>query len=886
MSHTLGSRGTPALSGSSGSAGVPAPSVSTPPDANPLKEPRVQRLLLALAIGFGLYAFMFAFGGVARDLDYLQAVRTMRHLPMSVLAWSMAATAVSFVGFIGREATALRYVGARVPRLALVLCGLSAAALSNAAGFGVFTAAAVRYRIYGAVGVRSFDVARIIGFVMAGFVIGLATIGGGAAVARAPDVAALFGWSPGLVRTTGGLALVCVSVLFAFGAPRPLRWFGEPVTPPGRDLIALQALWTGVRLVGAAAALWVLLPPGLIGLSSFVPLFAAATALGALSHVPAGAGVFELVVLWALRGRAPTEAVAAALFAYRAIYFLLPLLLSAITFGAFEWRLAFDPTMPRADVKLARAAARLTPTFVGLLAFVIGVVLIVSGATPTFGSRLMSLSRHVPLWALETSSFLGSIFGVVFLFLARGLFDRRDGAWRLAVGATLASLVFSFVKGLAFGEVALLACFLALLLASRRQFDRPTSLFDQPFTWGWFTAVGAILAAAFGFLWLAFHNTHSHVGDWWSFAFDAQAPRAMRAVLGAVVSAGGFALWQLMRAPSGRVTPPDPATLARALEVIETAARSEAQMALMGDKALMLSTSGRAFLMYGKRGHSWIALYDPVGPRDEWRDLVERFVRLAAEHGGRANFYQTRSDNLSLYLDFGFTATKLGEEAILDLAAFTLKGGAFSHLRYALKRGERDGMVFEYLPAGAAISRIDDLAAISNSWLEARRSEEKGFSVAAFEPGFLARQCVGLVSQNGRPVAFASAMTAGGEATLGLLRSSDAESPVAMEFLLTRLAMALRDQGFGRFSLGVAPLSGITPTPLRTGWRRVAALLWRHGNRFYNFQGLRAFKNKFNPTWEPRYLVSSGAIGPFMALADATALIGAALSKPRSNALV
>ena len=255
-----------------------APSVSTPPDSNPLKEPRVQRLLLALAIGFGLYAFMFAFGGVARDLDYLQAVRTMRHLPMSVLAWSMAATAVSFVGFIGREATALRYVGARVPRLALVLCGLSAAALSNAAGFGVFTAAAICYRIYGAVGVRSFDVARIISFVMAGFVIGLATIGGGAAVARAPDVAALFGWSPGLVRTTGGLALVCVSVLFAFGAPRPLRWFGEPVTPPGRDLIALQALWTGVRLVGAAAALWVLLPPGLIRLSSLVPLFAAATA--------------------------------------------------------------------------------------------------------------------------------------------------------------------------------------------------------------------------------------------------------------------------------------------------------------------------------------------------------------------------------------------------------------------------------------------------------------------------------------------------------------------------------------------------------------------------------------------------------------------------------
>jgi phosphatidylglycerol lysyltransferase len=880
MSYAVDSQGTPASSSPSG-VSVVAPSL----DNAPLKAPGVQRLLLSLAIAFGLYAFMFAFGGVARDLDYLEAIRMMRRLPLSALSWSLAATAVSFIGFIGREATALRYVGARVPRLAMVLCGLSAAALSNTAGFGVFTAAAVRYRIYGAVGVRSFDVARIIGFVMAGFVVGLATIGGVAAIARAPDVASLFGWSPGLVRTAGGMALVCVLALLACGVPGTLRWSSRPIAAPRRDLIALQALWTGVRLVGAAAALWVLLPAGLIGLSSFVALFAAATALGVLSHVPGGAGVFELVVLWALRGRAPTEAVAAALIAYRAIYFLLPLLLSAITFGAFEWRLAFDPSMPRADAKLARAAARLTPTFVGLLAFVIGVVLIVSGATPTFDSRLMSLSRHVPLWAVETSSVLGSVVGVVFLFLARGLLDRRDGAWRLAVGATLASFVFSLGKGLAFGEVALLACFLTLLLASRRQFDRPTSLFDQPFTWGWFTAVGAILGAAFGFLWLAFHNAPSYLGDWWLFEFDAQAPRALRAVVGAVISAGGFALWQLLRAPSGRVAPPDPATLALALQVIEASARSEAHMALMGDKALMVSASGRAFLMYGKRGRSWIGLYDPIGPRDEWRDLVERFVRLAAAHGGRANFYQTRPDSLPFYLDLGFTAIKIGEEAILDLAAFTLKGGAFSHLRYALKRGERDGMVFEFLSPGAAMARLDDLAAISNSWLETRRAEEKGFSVAAFHPGFLARQYVGLVTQHGRPVAFASAMTAGGEATLGLLRSGEADSPVAMEFLLTRLATALREQGFARFSLGVAPLSGMTPTPLRTGWRRVASLLWRHGNRFYNFQGLRAFKHKFNPNWEPRYLVTSGAVGPFMALADATALIGAA-AKPRSNALV
>ena len=842
---------------------------------DPLKEPRVQRLLLSLAIAFGVAAFVFAFGEVVRNIDYFETIRTLRRLPGDRVALAVAATLASYIGLVGREATALAYVGASVPRLALWLCAVAAAALGHVAGFGVLTGAAVRYRIYGAVGVKAFDIARVIAFVMAGFVIGLAVVGGAAAIVEATEVGAMFGWPAAWVRATGFTAVLAASVVFV-GAPR-IAWLrGRPLVALKRSAILAQVLWTAIRLIGAAAALWVLLPSGAIGLAPFLPLFSAAAALGALSHVPGGVGVFEFVVLWALRGVAPTEAVAAALIGYRAIYFVLPLLFSAANFAAFEARAAFDPAPPRSDDPLARAAERLTPTFVSVVTFGLGILLIVSGATPTFGARLTLLSRHVPLWVLEASSFFGSILGVAFLFLARALLDRRDGAWRLAAAAASASLVFSLLKGLAFGEAALLSCFLALLLATRQRFQRPTSLFDQPFTWGWFAGVGAILAAAFGVMWLAFHDTSTGVGDTWAFAFDAQAPRALRAVLGACVAAASVAFWRLLRAPPGRATAPDAQGLERALAVIEAGPRGEALMALMGDKALMFSTSGRAFLMYGKRGRSWIALFDPIGPREEWRDLVTSFVDLASAHGGRASFYQARPENVPFYLDLGFTAMKLGEEAVLDLDAFTLKGGACQHLRYALKRGERDGLSFEWLDAAALSERYDDLALISTAWLEARRGEEKGFSVAAFEPQFIARQRVALVSERGRPVAFASVMATSGhrEATLGLLRFVATESPVTMDFLITRLALTLREQNFVRFSLGVAPLAGISPGPLSTRWGRIAAFIWRHGDRFYNFQGLRAFKNKFNPVWEPRYFVSSGAIGPFVALADAVALIG------------
>ena len=87
-------------------------------------------------------------------------------------------------------------------------------------------------------------------------------------------------------------------------------------------------------------------------------------------------------------------------------------------------------------------------------------------------------------------------------------------------------------------------------------------------------------------------------------------------------------------------------------------------------------------------------------------------------------------------------------------------------------------------------------------------------------------------------------------------------SPYAMEFLFTQLILALKSEGFETLSLGVAPLSGVRRQPLSSRWHWIGAQIWKHGDRFYNFQGLRTFKGKFNPVWEPRYLAASGTVGP------------------------
>jgi phosphatidylglycerol lysyltransferase len=168
------------------------------------------------------------------------------------------------------------------------------------------------------------------------------------------------------------------------------------------------------------------------------------------------------------------------------------------------------------------------------------------------------------------------------------------------------------------------------------------------------------------------------------------------------------------------------------------------------------------------------------------------------------------------------------------------------------------------------------LRAISDAWLDSRDAREKSFSVAAFDDDYLAAQSVMLVRQNGEPLAFVTFMTTdlNTEATVGVMRHLPGASPYAMEFLFTQLALHLKAAGYAALSLGMAPLSGMGPTPLASSWHRLAGLIWRFGGKFYNFRGLRGFKNKFAPHWEPRYLAASGSIGVFITLADLSLLAG------------
>jgi phosphatidylglycerol lysyltransferase len=98
-----------------------------------------------------------------------------------------------------------------------------------------------------------------------------------------------------------------------------------------------------------------------------------------------------------------------------------------------------------------------------------------------------------------------------------------------------------------------------------------------------------------------------------------------------------------------------------------------------------------------------------------------------------------------------------------------------------------------------------------------------------------------------------------------------------MDFLFVHLLLWGRDQGFSAFALGMAPLAGLRSGPFASTWHRLASLVYRWGEHFYNFQGLRQYKDKFGPVWRSRYLVCPGGRAVPGVLADLASLISGSL---------
>ncbi len=835
---------------------------------------RWQPWLVTAFVLFVLSLMYEALHGLMKELSYAALIKAVGDTRPAAIALALAATALSYTALTGYDHASLRFVGVRLPYRIVARTAFIAYALANTVGLGVVTGGAVRMRLYGAAGVEAGAISRAIAFNAAAFGIGITAVGAVALLWGASAVAPIAHLPVLALQAVAAAAVLATAMLlWLCFQGRTLNWRnGISLRLPSGPLAVEQLLVSAVDIVASAAVLWCLLPSGTIGFPAFVGFFAIATVLGIISHVPGGLGVFEAVMLVALGGAVPTDRLAGALLLYRLSYHVLPLLLALALLIASELKRG-------AVAPVTRAVVSLSPVLLAAQTLIVGVFLLATGVTPATVTATDLLSLDVPLPLVEAAHFLGSVAGLALLFVARGMLQRLDAAWWAGLLLATLSFVLALPRGLSIQEAIIIGLLVAALALSRSQFTRRASLLAQRFSGGWLAAVASILLVLAGLLLFAYRDVEYRHALWWQFELDGHAPRALRAMVAMALIVMVFSLRLLMRPPLPPLVRPDREALAQAVRVIEDQDFADAGLALTGDKPLLFSDSGKAFIMFGRRGRSWVALFDPVGPREEWPELVWAFIERARDSASRPSFYQVRPQNLPIYLDAGLNVFKLGEEAQVLLPDFSLKGSSRARLRSGFNRAEREDLRFEVIAADQVGTVIGELRTISDAWLAEHHTAEKGFSLGAFDADYLQRQPVAIIRKDQRAVAFASLLTTGRkvEASVDLMRHLPDAPKGAMDFLFVKLLLHFQAEGYQRFSFGMAPLSGMASHALASNWHRFGGLLFAHGEHFYNFQGLRAFKEKFDPVWEARYLASPGSAAPLVVLSDIAMLISGGL---------
>ncbi|WP_277955668.1 bifunctional lysylphosphatidylglycerol flippase/synthetase MprF [Shinella zoogloeoides] len=842
---------------------------------------RFLRLLLTYRLyilgAASLFVFALVAYGIYRLTDevrYDEVLAALADTPWSAIALAALFTGLSFVALILYDSNALDHIGRRLPFPSVAVTAFIAYAVGNTVGFGPLSGGAIRFRAYSRLGLSPGEIARVIAFVTLSFGLGLLSVSALATLAVAPRVAGILGVDPLWLRALAGLVLLVLAGLFYMGRNgRVVGIGGFSLRLPDSRTASRQFLVSAFDIAAAASVLYVLLPETHVGWPTFLAVYAVAIGFGVLSHVPAGLGVFEAVVMAGLSNAIGIDQLLGSLVLYRLIYYVLPLLLATVLLLVTEMRqLALKPQVADA----AQLAGKLAPALIATLALVLGVMLIFSSVVPSPDSDLDFLSTYLPLPIVEGAHFLSSLLGLLLIVAARGLGQRLDGAWWVALAGASVAFAFAFLKAIAVFEAGLLALLIVALLVNARAFDRHSSLFKQALGPSWLAAIAVVLATAFVILLFVYRDTEYARELWWQFEFSEEAPRGLRALLGLCIAASALALSSLLRPAHFRTDAPAAAELEQAIAVTMAQDGADANLVRMGDKRLLFSPSGRSYIMYGIHGRSWIALADPVGVEEEFAELVWQFAATARTGGGRAAFYQISPALLAACADVGLRAFKLGEIALIDLVHFDMKGSRFANLRQSASRGLRDGLSFSVARPEELGPIVADLRAVSDGWLAHHNAKEKTFSLGAFEESYVLSQPVAVVRLDERIVAFATLMVTDtkAEATVDLMRFSPDAPKGTMDFLFVGILDYLRAEGYRQFNLGMAPLSGMARREAAPVWDRVGGALFEHGERFYNFKGLRAFKSKFHPRWEPRYLAVSNGTGAALALMDVTFLIG------------
>lgn len=511
-----------------------------------------------------------------------------------------------------------------------------------------------------------------------------------------------------------------------------------------------------------------------------------------------------------------------------------------------------------------------------------GLLSVLSVMAPTIPNRFNRLQDYAFFNPHDASRTFSLVAGAVLLALSLALMRRRTVAWYGAVVLLLFLIASHLFKRHDQIVAVISAVNLVVLLITRRRFrvrsDIPTM--QRGIVLLFASLLFALAYGTLGFwlldrrefninfsLWRSLKETtllyfnlggtdldpRTRYADWF---LDSVSVVGVISVLGAVVSLLRPVVWRR------RILPNERAEAQALLDRYGNSALDEFK--IWPDKLFFFSTDRQSVICYGVRRAVAVVLGDPVAPdRTAFQQVLLEFLDYCDANAWRVAFHQVGPEHLPEYRSAGLISLKIGEDAIVDLTAWDLSGHSMKPFRAAINRLTRQGFTVTYHPPPLPNSLLVELRAVSDAWLSLPGRRERQFTLGQWHDAYVARTPVlTLRSSDGQIMAFINRVRDGvaGEGTFDLMRHRPDAPNGSMDVLIVRLAEYLLADGYTRMSLGMVPFAAVGAGGSDPMLERGIRLLMERMERFFSYRGLRAYKEKYHPIWEPRYLIYQSSV--------------------------
>jgi lysyl-tRNA synthetase, class II len=525
---------------------------------------------------------------------------------------------------------------------------------------------------------------------------------------------------------------------------------------------------------------------------------------------------------------------------------------------------------------------RLLPRLAAVAAAFVGLVNIASALSPNIRWRGHLLLQFEPVETMRVFHALALPCGFALLLVAPYLLKRRRRAWQTAVVLMFALGLFDLLKGLDFEETLVTWGVASALIAGGGGFrvrHDPISfrsavwrvpllgiaglLLAALATWGqhghpsWATVIretGDLLAWQSGPVHFERHMALHHHFEW--------IPLSVHLIEIGTLLAIAYVIFRPLAAPRAL---PNPAARAAADRLVRAHGNDTlAFFKLRSDKQYFFTDDRTAFVGYRIENGVLLLSGDPVGPPATFPGLLDEVRAFAESRGLKLGAIGASERLCPLYEERGLKTLYLGDEAIVDLDAFSLEGRAIRKVRQSVSRLTKAGFAAEI----HLLRSLDPetLRAVERV-LEIGRegAPERGFSMAMDSLQgapehetlvVLARDEAGevkgvlhFVPCYGRPAV-----------SLSFMRRDPGTPNGLTEFLVVKAVDLLKERGLAEMSLNFATFAKWMHSPEKR-WERWLGKVIALANPFFQIESLYRFNAKFFPRWESRYLVYEGAFG-------------------------